>query len=279
MPAPESSGGTQSTVSETAVLTLRARADEHARASRLFADPLAEAWMARLSWPASMNRWYTPFAQAKTAIRAAQLDRIVRELLRRAPTATLVELGAGFSTRAERLALPPTQALAVDLAGVIAQREALGAPRARMVAASVLEPGWMEAVPAGPTILVAEGLLYYLPRSEVDALMGALGRRFAGAPMVFDVIGALDLPAAARSSRRAGAPILWAVEPPLDAAHARFGLEAIEGLEPAGILAETVQLFGRRYGPLFAWVLERMTRIRWLAGRRSGIVVGRLAKG
>ena len=68
-------------VSKTAVLTLRARADEHARpeAERYFADARAHAWSQQLPWPSELDRWYTPFAQAKTALRAYLIDMAGRK--------------------------------------------------------------------------------------------------------------------------------------------------------------------------------------------------------
>ncbi len=266
-----------SAVSKTAVLTLRARADEHRRADHLFADPIAVDWSGKLPWPRELDRWYTPFSQAKTALRAHQFDGIVRTLAADGVDTTVIELGGGFSTRAERLALPHLHWIVLDLPPVIAARAELG-EHTRTIAGSALDPAWIAEVKAlgRRVVVLAEGLVYYLPRAEVDALFAAMRAALPGAPLVLDVIGALDLSRSVAVSTQVGAPILWAVEPPFEAAQAALGLEVIEGLEPERVLAETVAGFDRRYGPLLGFALTSVTRLGFLRERRSGIMVGRL---
>ncbi|MCB9650447.1 MAG: class I SAM-dependent methyltransferase [Deltaproteobacteria bacterium] len=270
-------------VSATAVLTLRARADEHRRPDGWFQDPVAAAWSEALPWPAALERWYTPFAQVKTALRAHQIDRMVQALLTNNPRAVVVELGAGFSTRVRRLGCGSEVTwLELDLPEVMAARAALpeGAGPARLLSCSVLDRAWLEEVPDEPgaqVILLAEGLLYYLPEAEVQAFLTELRGRFPGAALIFDVIGASDFGRSQAISRRAGAPILWAVRPPFEAAQAALGLELIPGLEPQRILDETVAGFGARYGPLLGFGLTQGARIGWFRDRRSGLMAGRLS--
>ena len=271
---------TLSGVSATALLTLRARADEHRRPDRWFADPVAAAWSEALPWPTALEPWYTPFTQVKTALRAHQLDALLLRLLEAHPRATVVELGAGFSTRARRLPFgPAVTGVELDLEPVIAARTALpdGPGPAKLLAGSVLDRGWLDAVDTNAqVILLAEGLLYYLPEAEVQALLTDLRRRLPGALMLFDVIGAADHRRSAAASRRAGAPILWAVTPPFEAAQAALGLEVIPGLEPERILDATIAGLAARYGPLFGFGLAQGSRLAWLRDRRSGIMAGRL---
>lgn len=266
-----------SAVSKTAVLTLRARADEDRRADRLFADPIAVAWSQQLAWPSELDRWYSPFAQAKTALRAHQIDEIVRALAADGVETTVVELGGGFSTRAQRVSLPHLHWVVLDLPPVIEARATLG-EHTRTIAGSALDPAWIEQIQGlgRRVIVVAEGLLYYLPRAEVDALLATMRARLLGAPLVLDVIGQLDLSRSVAVSTKVGAPILWAVDPPFERAQAAMGLQVIEGLEPERVLAETVAGFDRRYGPLLGFALTSVTRLGFLRDRRSGIMVGRL---
>lgn len=262
-------------VSRTAVLTLRARADEHRRSDRLFADPIAAQWSAQLGWPRELDAWYSDFTQIKTAVRAHQLDEIVRVLAADGEPTIALELGGGFSTRAARVALPHLTWIVLDLPPVIAARAELG-EHTRAIAGSALDPRWLDELRGKRAIIVAEGLLFYLPRAEVDRLFAVLRTERPGTPMVFDVIGEQDLARSVRDSTRAGAPIAWAVTPPFEAAQAAMGLDVIEGLEPARIAAGTVAGFETRYGPLFGWTMRAAGRLRHFADRRSGIMVGRL---
>jgi len=261
-------------VSKIAILTLRARADEHRKRAKLFNDPLAVDWSERIGWPKELDRWYTPFAQSKTAIRAHQMDLLVSALLEVMPGAVVAELGCGFSTRAARIQHGPW--IALDLPAVIAQRKELGDDTPSLEA-SVLDTAWIEVVEQVPQlILVAEGLLFYLPRAEVDALFVSLRKRLEGAILIFDVIGERDLNRSAGASSQVGAPILWSVEPPFERAQSDFGVDVIEGLEPDKVLEQTIEGFGVHFGPLFAGALRGVSKVPYMKARRSGIMVGRI---
>jgi O-methyltransferase involved in polyketide biosynthesis len=201
-------------VSKTAVLTLRARADEQHRPDRVLLDPVAAEWMARLPWPPELDGWYQNDAQGNLALRADDVDQIVRRCVAQLGTRVVVELGCGLSTRRQRLAeLSQLEWLDVDLPPMIALREALGAPPPH-VAGSVLDLAWLDVVPNSetPPLLIAEGLLYYLPRTEVDRLFAAIAARLPGAVILFDVVGVDDFPRLLENSSSVGAPVAWKLE-------------------------------------------------------------------
>jgi len=61
-----------------------------------------------------------------------------------------------------------------------------------MIGSSVTDPQWLDQVPTGrPTLVVAEGLLMYLPESEVRKLLQRLTDRFDRGEMLFDTLWAL----------------------------------------------------------------------------------------
>jgi len=266
-----------SAVSKTAVLTLRARADESKKPQRLFNDPWAVEWSQKLPWPKELDKWYTPFSQSKTAIRAHQMDLLVGGLLSVMPEkTTVVELGCGFSTRADRLGHSPW--IALDLPAVMEARKELGDDTAS-IEASVLDTAWIDIVDQVPNlILIAEGLLFYLPRAEIDALFGSLRSRLEGAIMMFDVIGQRDLHRSFSASNQVGAPILWSVLPPFETAQRDFGIDVIPGLEPDKVLEQTIEGFGMHFGPLFAGALRGVSKIPPMRARRSGIMVGTIRR-
>jgi O-methyltransferase involved in polyketide biosynthesis len=105
-------------------------------------------------------------------------DVWVRDFLERHPEGTVVEIGAGLNTRFERLdngrgwcdlGLPDI----VDVRrGFFPDSE-----RRTTLAASVLDPGWIETVRRSPRpyFLVAETVFVYLQEAQVRAAL-ALGR-------------------------------------------------------------------------------------------------------
>ncbi len=265
-------------VSKTALFTLRARAEEHARKNRRFADPDAAAWLETLGWPPELDEHYSDWIQTKTAIRTAQIDRMVTHCCAQFEVAQIVELACGLSSRRQRLGFDRAW-IDLDLPEVIAARERLRVrgEHHRHVALSALDPAWIDAVasaaPPAQTIVIAEGLFYYLPLDEVEALFAAMRERLAGAVLIFDVIGAMDFEAAKRFHTQIEAPIHWAAPPPFEAAMHASGLDVIEGLEPDALLDEAlreIQTFVARA------VLSAFARVKMFRDRRSGTMVGRL---
>ncbi len=266
-------------VSQTALLTLRARADEHRRPSPLFNDPWAAAWSDKLPWPPELSRWYNSFAQAKTAIRAHQIDQLILHLTAGEPAA-VVELGCGFSTRSRRLERSSLHWYHLDLPEVMASRRALEADDPSPLATSVLSSEWISVVQkhlSARLILVAEGLWYYLPKSQVDALFSRLMVQLPGAYVIFDLVGRQDFKRSAAWSRKLGAPILWQAEG-WEAIQGQWGLKAVPGLEQLVLVARTIAGFEARYGPIFGAGLKFLAHWPSLRARASGLVVSQLGE-
>lgn len=141
----------------------------------------------RMSWPAAN--------QYLVALRAKQLDNWCADFLARHPDAVVLHLGCGLDGRAFRLGVPPSVTwFDVDQPSVIGLRSRLydDTEGYRMIGSSVTELQWLDQVPTGrPTLIVAEGLLMYLPEDDVRRLLQRLIDRFAGGEMHFDTLSAL----------------------------------------------------------------------------------------
>jgi O-methyltransferase involved in polyketide biosynthesis len=265
-------------VSKTALLTLRARAEEHARPDRVFEDPVAAEWWSRVSWPAELDLWYGPRAQWPLAFRADDLDRIVRRYVGTS-SMTIVELGCGLSTRRHRLSdLPIARWFDLDLPPVVELRRSWGAGEPQL-AASVLDEAWMDQLDGDPSshVFIAEGLFYYLPRAEVDRLFLALRRRFAGSVVLLDVLGAYDHAQLLENTRAVGTPIAWGFEGVFDESLGELGLAPVEGFEPDRLTAEATRRYWHRFDATTRGLIYFALHNELFKSHRSGNVLGRLA--
>lgn len=124
------------------------------------------------------------------ALRAKQLDDWAADFLRRNPDATVLQLGCGLDSRAFRLDRPPgVRWFDVDLPDVIELRRDLypDSGEYRTIGASVTDPAWLSDIPADrPVLVVAEGLLMYLPTVEVERLLRRITDRFPTGELIFD---------------------------------------------------------------------------------------------
>ena len=120
------------------------------------------------------------------------------DFLARHPDALVLHLGCGLDGRVFRLDPPPSVLwFDLDQPGVIELRRRLYSDTGqyRMIGSSVTDPQWLDDVPGGrPTLVVAEGLLMYLPEQDVRELLDRFTDRFEYGELHFDTISPLGPP-------------------------------------------------------------------------------------
>jgi O-methyltransferase involved in polyketide biosynthesis len=177
-------------VSETALLTLNARAREARRRDPIIDDPMAIVLVDSIDFD------FAKFGPARQdfALRARAFDTQARSYLSQHPSATVVALAEGLQTSFWRLdaAIPDGQFrwLTVDLPPVIDVRTRLlpPSPRVSVCAQSALDYSWTESVdPSGGVFITAEGLLMYLQPEQALELIAQCAKRFPGGQMLFDL--------------------------------------------------------------------------------------------
>jgi len=205
-------GPALSGVPETALWTLRNRAEEAVRPDSYLADPEAVRLYRGLQREpgADFERFGKP--SQSHALRALVVDAAVADFLAEHPRGPVVALGEGLQTTYWRLSRPDVAWYSVDLPEMVeAQRRLLPhEPAITRIARSALDHAWLQEVPAGPAVITAEGLFMYLPKDDVHALIAAMAARFAGGRLVYDSIpgwfSAMTVKGRARLSDRYLAP-------------------------------------------------------------------------
>lgn len=140
------------------------------------------AWLKRRVRPES--------SQFLVGLRARQFDDWSTAFLARHPDATVLHLGCGLDSR--MLRLDPQATLRwfdLDVPHVIDLRRRIYQEHGgyQMIGASVTDDGWLERIPADrPVLIVAEGLLPYLPPADVRTLLRRLTDHFTSGELLFD---------------------------------------------------------------------------------------------
>ncbi|MFE2358413.1 SAM-dependent methyltransferase [Streptomyces parvulus] len=199
-------------VGVTALLVAAARALETHRPDSLAQDAYAEHFVlaapASAGWPvrpeqvpdADANPLWGRFARY-FGLRTRVLDDYVLDAVRAGRVRQAVLLGAGLDTRAFRLDWPPGCAVfEIDRAGVLDfKHEVLAGLPATPLTTRVpvpvdLRDDWVGALtqagfdPAAPTVWLAEGLLFYLPRAAETYLVDTVDRLSAdGSALAYEV--------------------------------------------------------------------------------------------
>jgi O-methyltransferase involved in polyketide biosynthesis len=181
---------------ETMLVTLYGRALETDENDPILRDPAAKEAVNRIDYDFEhLNvKWNDRLA---IAARAKMFDVWVEEFLAKNPNTNVLHLGCGLDSRVYRVN-PSSDVLwfDVDYPEIIDLRKRLFPERAsyQMIASSVTEADWLDQVPADrPTLVVAEGLMYYLKEDEVKSLVKRLVERFPSGQIMFDAISKLYL--------------------------------------------------------------------------------------
>jgi O-methyltransferase involved in polyketide biosynthesis len=125
--------------------------------------------------------------------RAKFFDDWTREFLGAHPDSTVLHLGCGLDTRVFRIDPPTTvRWFDVDLPEAIELRSQLYPERLgyEMIATSVADLQWLDPIPGDrPVLVVAEGLVQYLPVSDRTALFNRIIDQFPSGEIIFDAYG------------------------------------------------------------------------------------------
>ncbi|HEY9267420.1 MAG TPA: class I SAM-dependent methyltransferase [Mycobacterium sp.] len=179
-------------IEQTALLTEYCRALDSRAARPILADERAAATIGKIDYDFTTLA-ATPSVVPLVALRARMLDEHIKDFIRAHRDAVVVDLGAGFSSAVHRVDPPAgIDWYSVDLPAVIAIRESLLPPRAgeHAVAASLLEPTWVDTIPSDrPAMLFADGLVAFLDEAAVQAVFESITRHFASGVIAFNDYG------------------------------------------------------------------------------------------
>ena len=194
-----------SQVSRTAILTLITRVVAFEKDETIFNDPMAAlcleglisiASAEEMNWITGRKRFYAGISahDAKAGARRAKIfDETASRFIDANPQCTVINLACGFDTRFWRIANDACRYIEIDLPEVVAvKREVLKDHLSyELIGCSVLDASWIDRVTANGNsrfLLIAEGLLMFLPEPNVKQLFQLLAQRFVRSQFVFDMV-------------------------------------------------------------------------------------------
>ncbi len=187
-------------VSETAIITLRARTIESQKNNPIICDEISSLCLEKIGrlLPEEIRKRLLDRKMSSTlsryiALRARKYDLYAKEFLAKYADGLVVSLGCGFDTRYWRVSDRAWKYVEVDLPNVIeAKREILqGIMEYLTIGCSVLEEQWVRdilAIQSQHVLFLAEGLFMYLPQKEVEGLFRKLSESFSESWIVFETV-------------------------------------------------------------------------------------------
>ena len=167
-------------VSDTALMTAACRAMETERADGLIRDPFAAQLAGERGMAIARAIPRLEIMCFGIGIRSRFLDQLVLDTVPELGISTVLSIGAGLDSRPWRLELPPTlRWVEIDFPDMLDYKDSVMAsatPKCRRerLAADISDVSGRASVFAaagdGPTLMITEGLLMYLPAATVEAL-------------------------------------------------------------------------------------------------------------
>ncbi|WP_228000760.1 class I SAM-dependent methyltransferase [Nocardia australiensis] len=159
-------------IQETLLLTLQARALDATMATPILGDARQAELAERLDYDFTKLK-LKPSLICGTALRAKKLDDAVRRFTTAHPTAVVLDLGCGLDTRMLRCEPPAgVDWYDVDYPEVIDLRSRLLPQDSYLLGTDLTKPGWTSALPPDrPTMIIAEGLLPFLPGDSFQTMI------------------------------------------------------------------------------------------------------------
>ncbi len=167
------------------VITLYERALDAVSANSILNDGIAAGIAARLNFDReAVLRKISPLRI--NAVRTHIIDGITRQFLSTTPGATVVELGAGLSSRCVRLDNGIANWISLDLPETMAVRRVFFAdgPRHLNMAGSAFGKQWLALAKEksrGPVLVIAEGIFQYCESEEINKLLADIPLFLEGA--------------------------------------------------------------------------------------------------
>lgn len=189
-----------SDVSETAIITLRARSIESQKNNPVIRDEVSSICLEKicLLLPEEtrirlVDRKMSSTLTSYIALRARKYDSYAKEFLVKYPDGLVVSLGCGFDTRYWRVSDRAWKYIEVDLPNVIQAKRELLEDRMeyKTIAGSVLEGDWIRDIlyiQNQHVLFLAEGLFMYLPPKEVEGIFKKLAESFSKSWFVFETV-------------------------------------------------------------------------------------------
>ena len=166
-------------VQETALIPLAVKYSESNRENNRIYDRKAVEIIESLN--IDIDKYDKYFSHEGVVARTILFDETVRKLLAKYPDANVVNIGCGFDDRSSRTDNGRAHWYHVDLPDSIAVRRKVFEPKERetMIAADLLSDNWTEGIPNDKmTIIIAEGLLMYFEKEQVQTLMKQIRQHF-----------------------------------------------------------------------------------------------------
>ena len=182
-------------VPETLLVPLFYRAKETQDPEPLIRDEKAVEIVNSINYDFShCTKWLT---QASVVIRLQIFQDKIKQYIQNNPDCIVINIAAGLDNLFSELDNGRVQWFDLDFPQVIDIRKQYidETDRRKFIASDALEFGWIDSVDVGnkPVLIIAEGLLPYLPEVKAKLLLSTLADRFKNSQIILDIFGSFTV--------------------------------------------------------------------------------------
>ena len=182
-----------STVEDTLFVPMLGRIYASEKFPHILCDKKALELKAQLPSKLKGQDTQTQYTLMASAVRSTNMDRYIKDFMKREPEGVVVQLGCGLETTFFRDDNGKTVWYEVDLPAVIQYRKKLlgDSEREHLIAGDAFGESWIKEVrlahPTAPILVTASGIFYYFETEKVLSLFKML-QNHGSVEMVFDAV-------------------------------------------------------------------------------------------
>jgi len=183
-------------VPETLLVPLFYRAKETQGVNPLIIDNKAVEIVDSINYDFSRcNKWLT---QASVVVRLQIFQDAIKQFLKDHPESVVINLASGLDNLFSELDNGQVQWFDLDFPDVIAIRKKYieETERRKFIASNALDFDWIKSLSidaSTPVLIVAEGLLPYLPEEKARLLLSTLADSFSHSQIILDIFGSFTV--------------------------------------------------------------------------------------
>jgi O-methyltransferase involved in polyketide biosynthesis len=206
---------------ETMLISLYSRALHSRTENPVLYDKWAEDAVNKIDYDFASIK-LNKFHPLSIAIRAKQFDIFAKEWIEKNPISQVLHLGCGLDSRVFRVnPSPDIQWFDIDYPEVIELRKQLYPEREnyRTISTSLLDYKWFDEISTElPTLVLAEGVMMYLPAESGREFIGKLTNHLKSGQMAFDAMNKLGVKigGSEKAVNATGARFGWYINNPND---------------------------------------------------------------
>lgn len=199
----------EKTLPGTSLISLWANVKEFNKEEPILKDHMSLEIVKKINYNfTNIDKNLDLFTQISIVIRSRVFDNIIEQFIKKHPTATIINLGAGLDTTFYRVDNGKINWYDLDFPEIIETRKRLFPENERVfnIAKSLLDISWLSKIKSKKKdiFIFSTAVFKFIDKKDLKLLFSAIGSQLPGSELIFDAYNKIGLNVSRRKYRQNG---------------------------------------------------------------------------